>query len=150
MSRATDLAWAAGFFDGEGSVEFRRRKPTPTRNSSEWHLKVRIANTHYPSIVRVHQIFGFGHIQTALREKPRKTAYYWCATTKLAETALALIQPYLITKREQVDVALAGVKLRKLAPRVRNFAGRGGPNITEETHAKLTQMSERIRQLKKA
>lgn len=99
-----DRNWAAGLFEGEGTVTLALRSLDET-----YRLVVTMANTN-------HQILDFfqdrwpGWIQPAYGKRPgRQPAWYWTLAWGKAECFLREIEPYLRTHRvrEKFRVALA-------------------------------------------
>ena len=88
--RETDLAWAAGFFDGEGCVTYDR---LPSG------IFIRINASQNGSSVELEEmkrILG-GYINgpyepTALAKKER---YFWRATGANADRAMEMLRPYI-------------------------------------------------------
>lgn len=110
MSRATDLAWLAGLFDGEGSVSVGWQKPSPShlashRTHGRWYFHLTITNTHMATIGRARKIVGFGRVHMKPSLGPRR---HPCATyqfdQKQAIDLLRLLLPYLVTKKEQAEL----------------------------------------------
>ena len=138
-----DYAWAAGFFDGEGHIEFRQVSRSPSRRGYRppWVLRVHVANTHLPSLVLLKQIFGGGFVS----EKPvykayHKRSFYWSATSRTAETALRAMLPYLVTKKEQATCAVQACEIRRTSPRPDQHA-----RLSDDTHAQLADLAAKVR-----
>lgn len=147
----TELAWLAGLFDGEGSVNLRFWANHPKCRSGSWHLTASITNTHAPTILTVRDILGFGHVTREVRPAPRRPVYDWKVAARSAERFLRLIQPFVVTKREQVRLALDSIGIRRDNPRINRGRGRGkgGAAISPETHAQLFLIRENIKRLNK-
>jgi hypothetical protein len=98
-----ELAWAAGLFEGEGSV--RISKPAARNWGS---LNVDVPNTDQ-SIVQ----FFYGRWGGSVREVPaqgnRRTYWRWRLAARQAVPFLEAIRPYLVTDRvrQRVDHGLA-------------------------------------------
>lgn len=99
------LAWAAGFFDGEGCIQLTLRKRGPYES---WQLYVNAVNTDIRALHKMVQLFG-GSIHT-LHKADNAYGYLpswqWAVSHKKAEAALRLMLPYLIVKAEQAGLAL--------------------------------------------
>jgi hypothetical protein len=96
-----ELAYAAGFFDGEGSILISRRKNT-------FFIYLRITSTDLHSLEWMASCFG-GSVQNQTPNKLVKTCrpcWYWGLASKNAERFLKAIFPFLQIKREQASVAL--------------------------------------------
>lgn len=97
-----DLAWAAGFFDGEGYIGLFH-----PRDKRHWWLRITVTNSDPRALAKFQAMFGVGTIRCDPRQSPRHLdRYMWSATSKNAGHVLALIRPYLVIKREQADVAM--------------------------------------------
>lgn len=100
--------YAAGFFDGEGCVNFqlmRYRRYGKVRGRSI-SLRVMIGNTNLAVLRRFEETFG-----GSVHPKPRyaaqhKPTWVWAASFKQAVPFLLAIQPFVIVKTEQVALAL--------------------------------------------
>ncbi len=108
MSRETDLAWAAGIVDGEGYIGTYLAH---TRTGSCYVLKLTVVNTDIRMLERFKLIFGVGSISSkkvyASNHKPRWDYY---VSSKKAQQVLELIQPYLVAKADQAELALLSRK----------------------------------------
>mgnify|MGYP001599850108 FL=1 len=144
-----ELAWVAGLFDGEGSVNLRFWANHPKCRNGSWHLMACITNTHAPTILTVRDILGFGHVTREVRPAPRRPVYDWKVAARSAGRFLRLIQPFVVTKREQVRLALDSIDIRRDNPRINRGRGRGkgGAAISPETHAQLFLIRENIKRL---
>jgi hypothetical protein len=104
-----ELAWAAGFFDGEGWANRSGRGVQSRINQSD--------NTGVPEVlVRFQLVLGFGRIGGPVREEGRKDLYFWQVSSRGDVAALAsAIWPWLgEVKRSEFEVAL-GRAPRKLS-----------------------------------
>lgn len=104
MISETELAWLAGFIDGEGyiGIEKRllRRRATP-----EYTIVLQISNTKRGIISFLKDLSG-GSFYTYKPKGKAKLAYKWTIKAKAAESILAQLVPYLRLKREQAELAL--------------------------------------------
>lgn len=92
--RRTDLAWAAGLFEGEGTIAIARRGQDDT-----YRLLVTISNTDEEIIDFFYTRWG-GWRQGAYGERPgRKPAWTWTVAAGRAEGFLRDIAPFLRTER---------------------------------------------------
>lgn len=99
------LAWAAGFFDGEGSFHLRDASGlSPMASVSQRHLEV---------LLKFQEEVGFGKIYH--RTKAGKDVWHWRVTTRReVMLLLELLRPWLGTvKVAQGERVLAN----KLSPR---------------------------------
>lgn len=100
MVEQTDIAYAAGFFDGEGCISI-------TKNGA---VDVRISNTAKNVLVRLQKNFG-GSI-TNRTQKINKTQYAYSLYGDEAIEFIKTIKPYLLDKLPQADTMLEYYQLR--------------------------------------
>src|SRR6266508_3156220 len=96
-----ELAWAAGFFDGEGWANRARRGVQSRINQSD--------NDGVPHVlVRFRRVVGCGRIHGPVREDGHQDLYYWDATSRGDVQAVAkAIWPWLgDVKRAEFETAL--------------------------------------------
>jgi hypothetical protein len=104
MADERELAWAAGFFDGEGHIRFHR-------GNSSWTMEVGQADIR--PLERFLAAVGTGKIASRPKKmgKARNGGAYWSWELYGAENVqrvFALLYPYFSApKREQGDAALA-------------------------------------------
>lgn len=94
--RKTQIAYAAGIFDGEGHVY------APARRRS---LYVDICNTDERLIDWLVENFGGAKIISLDKRANRQVLYRWRAYKEDATKFLALVEPYLIIKGEAARAA---------------------------------------------
>lgn len=111
LAREHLIAWAAGFFDGEGSVGLFRARA----GGKVMTLRIRVGQRTPESLERLVLLFG-GSIWHR-RATDHQTEYYeWAKSSHPAFEALAEMEPYLIVKRSQVQLArdfMSGVRKRE-------------------------------------
>ncbi len=99
-----EMTWGyiAGFFDGEGCVNF-----TQSGQCKTWVIRVMIRNTNLEIIEKIQKAFG-GRIQvTHQKTKPAwKTSYCWRADGAHAIAFLKLIDPFVFIKKDQIITAM--------------------------------------------
>jgi hypothetical protein len=103
MLTGTDKAYAAGLFDGEGSVLISRPRP-----SKGYTLMVSLAMRE-PTAVTWLQNHWPGSLRPyARRSKSGEpfTVWYWRRSTSAAAAFLTDILPYLLVKRTQAQLAV--------------------------------------------
>ena len=116
MIAQTDLAYIAGLFDGEGSVNFTRRlekkkkhKGTGHRTSNSMRISMEISMTDQSVLIWLHEVLGVG----TLTDKPRKglrkngtkylMQYRWRCTFRDAYYVCLLIWPWSHTKLPKIQ-----------------------------------------------
>jgi hypothetical protein len=98
-----ELAWAAGFFDGEGWANRTGRGVQSRINQSD--------DDGVPAVlVRFQRIVGRGRIHGPVREEGRRDLYYWDVSSRRdAESVANAIWPWLgNVKRAEFIAALGG------------------------------------------
>lgn len=145
--------YAAGFFDGEGTVYAAIRnnsgRPSPT-------IMVTITNTVREPLDRLHAKWG-GSIFLDRSKKPnQQDKYQWTVAAKKARPFLEAMLPHLIIKREVAETAIEMCALMALPHKERvdysNTVFRHGrlwssPVVRPEFKAKIEQLHTRIRDL---
>ena len=101
MIEDTDVAYAAGFFDGEGCISIGKNGA----------VDARITNTSKGVLIRLKSLFG-GSI-TDRSQKVNKTQYVYALYGEDAIEFLNTLKPYLIEKLPQVHTILEYYELRK-------------------------------------
>ena len=115
----TDLAWAAGFVDGEGYLTVTKkhacwRKPRPASykgrprlEGTTYYLNITVTNRNPTTIERLVDLFG-GRRHETVRVKGNKNNYYrWRLGSDEAFNAITLILPFLVGKRELAEVCIS-------------------------------------------
>jgi hypothetical protein len=98
---SNDLAWAAGIFEGEGSI---RISPATRRNLG--HLTATIANTDYEMLEWFNARWpGYFKVSSNVGTNWRP-AWWWMIAAKKAAVFLRAIQPYVKTRRVQMKIEL--------------------------------------------
>lgn len=109
MPNPTELAWAAGFFDGEGCVIVELSKNDKCRHGYRTVLHAQVSQTSLPCLELFLEWFG-GKIVTSRDRTPNgrrwSVQHRWGIKNEGAIDFLKQIRPYLVVKAEQVDVAL--------------------------------------------
>jgi len=100
-----NLAYVAGLMDGEGSIGF-------TRSRSAMVPRVSITNTNIDILNDLKEAFG-GYITPLSRSKAKwKQAYAWVINNTKAVDFVALLEPWLRIKHEQVWLLYAWDAIR--------------------------------------
>ena len=106
--KKTDLAYFAGFFDGEGCICIRKRKPVNPENRAWnpiYYLQVSAVNTNEWVVQQLHFSFG-GSISTKQRQAPHRRCWVWLICARQAGSFLKAVLPYLHVKKAQAEIAL--------------------------------------------
>jgi tyrosyl-tRNA synthetase len=86
-----------GFFDGEGSIYFQKRKPT---------LFVRIGHTDKDVINQIQDKIGGSVYFDKSENIHRKDAYRWCVASTKTYNFIVKMLPYLVLKKQQAEIAI--------------------------------------------
>ncbi len=111
-----DLAWVAGFFDGEGSIVIQRHKKY--RNHKRYiifELVVQVNNT-FPEVIYLLQRWfgGSVHKRKIQQQFPHwKPQYQWKVGSLQAHQFIKAIYPYAKVKKGQIELALKFRKTKK-------------------------------------
>lgn len=95
---STDVAYAAGFVDAEGTISI-----APAGRS--YGLKISVANTSQEVLESLEPQFG-GRVYRTAMPAPYRTKYDWVICGAKAASFLRAIQPYLVVKREEAVIGL--------------------------------------------
>jgi hypothetical protein len=104
--RNTDLAYAAGFIDGEGCIDFYTRHYTCVMDTSvtiKSHSRIRVNNTNEEVLLWLQTKFG-GSVFIAKTNPKHKHQWTWqLVEERKVNNLLRLLLPYLIVKREKAE-----------------------------------------------
>jgi len=100
----TELAYAAGLFDGEGSISLVRQN-----NNRSHSRQVAVASNDYEVLAWFQNRFGGSIVTKQPRKSTHSVSYDWRLTDRRALTFLQLIRPYLLIKRKirRIDLLLS-------------------------------------------
>src|SRR5215510_1071963 len=99
--RDVDLAWAAGFVDGEGTITLFLHK-----RLAQIYIVLSAGNTDPRPLHVLQEMFG-GNVSLHKRANAtHKTFYTWWLGHRKAANAIRTIEPYLRVKREQAQIAI--------------------------------------------
>ncbi len=113
-----DLAWLAGFIDGEGSILLRRHGGTRARelDIDLYYPGITICNTHEPTLEAVVDILKRHQLPYFVsRRKALKGSDSWAIEIRgmrRCRVWLTVLMPYLRTKRDQAEWALEFIDSR--------------------------------------
>lgn len=104
------VIWAAGFFDGEGSVGLFRARA----GGKVMTLRIRVGQKTRESLDRFVLLWG-GNIWHRKASATQTEFYEWYMSSRPAYEVLLEMEPYLIVKRPHVQIArdfMSGVGIR--------------------------------------
>jgi hypothetical protein len=90
MTRNEDLAWAAGFFDGEGCVSATPSSPTK-QGVTRCYLRASVTQKHPPLLEKFAGLFGCG----AIRSESRRTMHQFQVNGRQAFGVMDALWPWL-------------------------------------------------------
>jgi hypothetical protein len=135
-----EIVWAAGFFDGEGSI----RATSSSGKGKSASARCTVTNTDPRPVMKFHELFG-GVVsvrENALVPNWRRS-FEWTIQGAELDSFIRSVLPFCVVKREQLELL---VEFRKLMP------GRGWRNESTETRWKrrksLSKLSSEIQRLK--
>jgi len=122
MSKA-DLAYAAGFFDGEGNIGITIKHQ---EGYAQYFIFASVASTDEWACRRFHFMFGGYVRKRPPRKNPsHKPCWDWRVSSRQASNFLREVFPYLHLKRDRAELAL---KFQS----AKHFTGRGRAKSDEE------------------
>jgi hypothetical protein len=134
-----EIAWAAGFFDGEGCV----RASAASGKKKGYSARCTVANTDPRPISKFHELFGGTVSVRESKMLGQRRSFEWTIQGDELDEFISQILPFSMTKREQLELLL---KFRELMP------GRGFRKITNSERWKerkrLSKLAFQISELK--
>lgn len=102
--RLADITWAAGFFEGEGSIVAYSRHGSGRAAV----LRMHVAQVDPRPLERLARILGCGKVRGPYKKSnPRaRPQWNWQAENRRAQDAFALMVPWLIQKAEKGTLAI--------------------------------------------
>lgn len=113
MKMKIELAWAAGFFDGEGSTKkiyYRYKTKKGIKCKPSRNVCMSVSQSEITTLKRFKKaINGIGHINGPYQYKPNRRPYWtWSVSCKSARETFKLLKPYLSQpKKDQYKVVYA-------------------------------------------
>ena len=117
MIEITNIAYAAGLLDGEGYIGVRPYTSGRSYNGGNFTPAVTIANTNFEVMEWLVKNFG-GHVNGWSNKKTGQRRVYHWVIGSLADitTFLTLVKPFVIIKREQLELMLIYCSFGKSVP----------------------------------
>lgn len=115
MSKSHQLAWAAGFMDGDGFITIQNRTTKHKEKTyTGTYLRVGACQAHPTPLEKLQDLFGGSIKPKNSGPNPhgynRKQQWVWSLSTQQAGEALIQMLPYFVHKRE---VALLAIEFQK-------------------------------------
>ncbi len=116
----TDLAWAAGFIDADGSINISVKHTTSRYGVKyqNYFLNLYAAQVVEEPLTKLKNLFG-GSINIRPAVGKKRAAFIWNVASVSAVIALEKMQPYFVRKNKQVQIAL------EFASTITRKSGRG-------------------------
>lgn len=113
--RGLDLAWAAGFFDGEGHVGIHRSRVRRNDGQATYSLQLSLAQIDRRLAARFQSVMGGQLRRYAITQSGNRAPFktVWYAWGQEASRVLVAMLPYLVGKREQAEIAIAFQRTKK-------------------------------------
>lgn len=146
----TDIAWLAGFIDGEGYIGIvKYQKIANSQHSNSWlfHPWVIVTNTNQKAIRDLQLLLGYGK-RVFLKRTGRDKSAYQIKITKFDEVIklLELVSPFLRLKSKQAKLMIQFCKLRKKAIITSGRGSRGSTSFgkdEEKIYNQLRKLNKR-------
>ncbi len=103
MYTKTDLAWAAGFIDADGTITLKRWKRNGKVYYQPWITVTQVAE-YETSVQKLQDMFG-GNIHGS-HPAHRLPVLQWAVVSKQAIACAKLLLPYLIVKKYRAELVL--------------------------------------------
>lgn len=129
----TDLAYLAGFIDGEGSIAI-------FHSGKRYHLRFDIYNTNETVLVWIKEKFEGKIHRVGRAREGNKQEYVWAAGQQRAAIILTACLPYLLIKKRQAEIFIDYTKTSK---------GRAGMSIPIDMIAYRLDLTTQIQLLNK-
>ena len=135
MTLREEIAWAAGFIDGEGCISFEVRKEGA---STTYRLRVAASNTRKAPLRKLKRLFGGTIAVVHTGSKTHKPAWKWHVDCLTAERTLQALSGLLVVKHKQ---AALGLRSRAF------ICVPGRRRILAHTHRQLARIKRTFTQL---
>lgn len=108
----TELAYLAGIIDGEGCFYIQR-------TGGKFHtLRLFVMNTFKPLIDYLYKTYGGFQYSRKKEDSTWKIRHEWFVDRENLDELLPLLRPYLINKKEHLEIA---IEFRKTFPKIRTY-----------------------------
>jgi|TARA_R100001443_G_scaffold563_4_gene2296 hypothetical protein len=109
MLRETDVAYLAGLFDGEGSVQYKqymRKRSHGKKAYPTWSIRLELAMTEKSTVKWIHDFTGCGSFGERKVQPGRKRQWRWRCSHRDAFYVACLMWPYSHTKLSMLNKIL--------------------------------------------
>lgn len=121
-----ELAYFAGIIDGEGSIYIGNFSSNKKTGAKYYQTNMEITNTSKDLIVWINKTFGGRMWEYTPKQTPknsRKKVYRWILTGDPLTYICKMIKPYIIAKKEQLNIML---KMRETFDKPVSHKGKQG------------------------
>jgi hypothetical protein len=137
-----EIAWAAGFIDGEGSIGVYRK-------GKWWSLSLSASNTDIRPLQKLQKLFkGTFHKKKEPRDN-RKQKFEWIVQGKTAAQALIQMREFLTCKQEQADLGIEFAQYLRVGPERDIKTGRYLLTKNENIEQEKLRISKQLKDCKK-
>jgi hypothetical protein len=105
----TQKAYIAGFFDGEGCLNYYKSKTKTSKLGYTFVGQAFITNTDFDTMIALRTMIGFGCLRkrkTYSYDGNRKETWNLCFSPRQVKLLMREIYPYLITKKQRAKIML--------------------------------------------
>lgn len=134
--RQAKVIWAAGFVDGEGCISISSNYGG--RRSRSLALRLCVAQVDRRPVDILAALFT-GSILSHIPKPPRRKYYQWAITSRKALSALIELEPFLINKREQAQLAIEFQNMK--------LGRSNGSRLTDEEAALQQSFSDKLKEM---
>lgn len=138
-----EVAYLAGFFDGEGSIFISTEKHNSCPHKLRHHLTLRISNTNSDILHLLFSIFKVGVVKKQptpeMETKGWTQDWVWVIVSRGAVNLLEMMLPYLKVKKKQAELAIKFQSLLMKNPK--------GHSITVEEFIERGELRNKIKEL---
>lgn len=135
MTRRERVAWAAGFFDGEGCITVQESSVVSGTGWRSLSLILRVSQKRREPLAVLEELFGGSIRQTS------KGQFEWNLSAAKAAAALKEMHKHMVLKSSQTNVALEFQGLVNLQT--------GSTRLTEEDRQARLSCAARLKALKR-
>ncbi len=144
--KESQLIWMAGFADGEGCIHISKcvsKRKSGSTNTC-YQLILHISQKERPSVARYAEYFGGGSLGVEYRKE--KPYWYWRATGTFASEALKQLLPFLFTKKQEAENAIAFQEFKEGKAGART-KGKRGSGYSAEVKSTMHVFHEKSKSL---
>ena len=141
-----DIRYVSGLFDADGWITINKWQH-PGRNYTRYQLFVGVGQVYYPLIRQLKDQFGgllHRNDSAHKRKSSCRICYMWRLSSKDAASFLAQIEPWLVVKKPQAQLAIE--LQRHITKHASDFKYR--PHLREELYAYRENVRAKMKALK--